>query len=80
MSMMLRRLGSSVCLGHMSRARSTAVSCWIRVKQATPLTPDPISQCQQPSTPIAQQLLDGVRYLDVRLRVVGDELLSALPL
>ncbi|RSH92629.1 hypothetical protein EHS25_008074 [Saitozyma podzolica] len=35
----------------------------------------PISQCQQPSTPIAQQLLDGVRFLDVRLRVIGDELL-----
>jgi 1-phosphatidylinositol phosphodiesterase len=40
------------------------------------IMPDPISQCQQPSTPIAQQLLDGIRYLDVRLRVVGDELLS----
>ena len=36
----------------------------------------PISQCQQPSTPIAQQLLDGVRFLDVRLRVVGDRLLT----
>ncbi|KAK8865752.1 hypothetical protein IAR55_000899 [Kwoniella newhampshirensis] len=35
----------------------------------------PISQCQQPSTPIGQQLLDGIRFLDVRLRVVGDELL-----
>ncbi|WWC58401.1 uncharacterized protein I303_100941 [Kwoniella dejecticola CBS 10117] len=35
----------------------------------------PISQCQQPATPIEQQLLDGVRFLDVRLRVVGDELL-----
>ncbi|WWD18068.1 hypothetical protein CI109_102515 [Kwoniella shandongensis] len=35
----------------------------------------PISQCQQPSTPIEQQLLDGIRFLDVRLRVVGDELL-----
>ncbi|WVF70752.1 hypothetical protein IAT40_005546 [Kwoniella sp. CBS 6097] len=35
----------------------------------------PISQCQQPSTPILQQLMDGVRFLDVRLRVVGDELL-----
>ncbi|OCF73596.1 hypothetical protein I204_05439 [Kwoniella mangroviensis CBS 8886] len=35
----------------------------------------PISQCQQPSTPIERQLLDGVRFLDVRLRVVGDELL-----
>ncbi|OWZ61295.1 hypothetical protein AYX15_06480 [Cryptococcus neoformans] len=35
----------------------------------------PISQCQQPSTPIGQQLLDGVRFLDVRLRVVDDQLL-----
>ncbi|WVQ71144.1 hypothetical protein IAR50_000669 [Cryptococcus sp. DSM 104548] len=35
----------------------------------------PISQCQQPVTPIEQQLLDGVRFLDVRLRVVGDQLL-----
>ncbi|WRT63949.1 uncharacterized protein IL334_000876 [Kwoniella shivajii] len=35
----------------------------------------PISQCQQPSTPIEQQLFDGVRFLDVRLRVVDDELL-----
>ncbi|WVQ85619.1 hypothetical protein IAT38_007785 [Cryptococcus sp. DSM 104549] len=35
----------------------------------------PISQCQQPGTTIGQQLLDGVRFLDVRLRVVGDDLL-----
>ncbi|WVQ97116.1 hypothetical protein IAU59_004226 [Kwoniella sp. CBS 9459] len=35
----------------------------------------PISQCQQPSTPISQQLMDGVRFLDVRLRVVGEDLL-----
>ncbi|OCF38558.1 hypothetical protein I317_07668 [Kwoniella heveanensis CBS 569] len=35
----------------------------------------PISQCQQPSTPILQQLRDGIRFLDVRLRVVGGELL-----
>ncbi|WWC66582.1 uncharacterized protein I206_100485 [Kwoniella pini CBS 10737] len=35
----------------------------------------PISQCQQPATPIEQQLLDGIRFLDVRLRVVGEELL-----
>ncbi|WVO13141.1 hypothetical protein L204_100753 [Cryptococcus depauperatus] len=35
----------------------------------------PICQCQQPSTPIVQQLLDGVRFLDIRLRVVGDQLL-----
>ncbi|WWC86044.1 uncharacterized protein L201_000915 [Kwoniella dendrophila CBS 6074] len=35
----------------------------------------PISQCQQPATTIEQQLLDGIRFLDVRLRVVGDELL-----
>ncbi|KAL7423787.1 hypothetical protein Q5752_001371 [Cryptotrichosporon argae] len=34
----------------------------------------PISQCQQPSTPIERQLADGVRFLDVRLRVIGDEL------
>ena len=40
------------------------------------LTIDPISQCQEIATPIARQLLDGVRYLDVRLRVVKDELLS----
>lgn len=40
----------------------------------------PISQCQQPSTPIEQQLLDGVRFLDVRLRVVDDQLLSESPL
>lgn len=39
----------------------------------------PISQCQQPSTPIGQQLLDGVRFLDVRLRVVDDQLLSESP-
>ncbi|KIR56088.1 hypothetical protein I315_01153 [Cryptococcus gattii Ru294] len=35
----------------------------------------PISQCQQPSTPIERQLLDGIRFLDVRLRVVDDQLL-----
>ncbi|WVR05714.1 hypothetical protein IAU60_002738 [Kwoniella sp. DSM 27419] len=35
----------------------------------------PFSQCQQPSTPILQQLTDGVRFLDVRLRVVDNELL-----
>ncbi|WOO80002.1 1-phosphatidylinositol phosphodiesterase [Vanrija pseudolonga] len=28
-----------------------------------------ISQCQQTATPVAQQLIDGVRFLDVRLKV-----------
>ncbi|ORY28650.1 PLC-like phosphodiesterase [Naematelia encephala] len=35
----------------------------------------PISQCQQPSTPISRQLLDGVRFFDIRLRIVCDQLL-----
>ncbi|ODN84217.1 hypothetical protein L202_00216 [Cryptococcus amylolentus CBS 6039] len=35
----------------------------------------PLSQCQQSSTTIEQQLLDGIRFLDVRLRVVDDQLL-----
>ncbi|RXK42450.1 hypothetical protein M231_00004 [Tremella mesenterica] len=36
----------------------------------------PISQCQQPVTSISRQLEDGIRFLDVRLRVVGDTLLT----
>ena len=35
-----------------------------------------LSQCQQPSTPLVQQLSDGIRFLDIRLKVVNDQLLS----
>lgn len=37
----------------------------------------PWAQCQQPATTITQQLKDGVRFLDLRMRVVDGELLSA---
>lgn len=88
------RWARSLCRGHTSRARFTAVSssplpstaqarAQSRGRPADTsrdrwaiLVTVPISQCQQPSTPIERQLLDGVRFLDVRLRVVGDELLS----
>ncbi|CED82869.1 E, plc [Phaffia rhodozyma] len=35
--------------------------------QSTALYGVPVSQCQQPSTPLKVQLADGIRFLDVRL-------------
>jgi hypothetical protein len=78
-----------VYLGHTNRVLYTGVSgpfafvqrqCARKHSKSSEargeLTVAPFSQCQQPSTPIEVQLLDGIRYFDVRLRVVGDELLS----
>lgn len=35
------------------------------------------AQCQQPITTITRQLEDGVRFLDLRMRVINGELISA---
>ncbi|KAK2460643.1 hypothetical protein APHAL10511_007113 [Amanita phalloides] len=36
----------------------------------------PISQCQSLSTPLEQQLCSGIRFLDIRLSVIKDHLIS----
>ncbi|ORX34208.1 PLC-like phosphodiesterase [Kockovaella imperatae] len=36
----------------------------------------PISQCQQPATGLYEQLESGIRFIDVRLKVVGTQLIA----
>jgi hypothetical protein len=42
------------------------------------LIPVPYAQCQQRVSSITQQLHDGVRFLDLRMRVIEDDLISEL--
>ena len=51
---------------------------WSEMSRITPdLSSVPVTQCQQPATGLKQQLLDGIRFIDVRLKVVGEDLLGA---
>lgn len=65
------RLRSWRSLGRMTLVPTTAVSIsgmgvkGNRVQQA--YDTDPVSQCQQPSTPLGQQLLDGEALLEVNV-------------